>query len=53
MYYSSQLESSMHFEVRKVWGLENVPNTMTNKIGGEAQPVSGLRMLHFTKTIGD
>ena len=28
-------------------------NIMTIKIGGEAQPVSGLRMLHFTKTTGD
>ena len=28
-------------------------NTMTIKIGGEAQPVSGLRMLNFTKTTGD
>ena len=28
-------------------------NMMTIKIGGEAQPVFGLRMLHLTKTTGD
>ena len=53
MYYGSQLESSMHFEVRKVWGLENVPNIITIKVGGEAQPVSGDLWPHAQKTIGD
>ena len=43
----------MHLEVRKVWGLENESNMMTIKIAGEAQPVFGLQMLHFTKTTGD
>ena len=43
----------MHFEVRKVSGLENVPNMITIKVGGEAQPVSGDLWPHAQKTIGD
>ena len=51
LYYSSQLESSMHLEVRKVWGLENVSNMIAIKVGGEAQTVSGDLLLYSQKTI--
>ena len=50
-YYSRQLGSSMHLEVRKVWGLEKVPNMIAIKVGGEAQTVSGDLLLYSQKTI--
>ena len=43
----------MHLEVRKVWGLEKVPNMIAIKVGGEAQTVSGDLLLYSQKTIRD